>query len=64
MTPAISSDTVYYLNFADGSFDFHGGGFRLAVLLVRSKKNTNHLMSCSLIKNNVLVFTAGGMQAL
>lgn len=36
-TSAISSDTFYYLNFADGSFDFHSGGFNLALLLVRSK---------------------------
>jgi hypothetical protein len=36
-TPAISSDTFYYLNFTDGSFDFHSEGFNLAVLLVRSK---------------------------
>jgi hypothetical protein len=36
-THAISADTFYFLNFADGSFDFHSEGFNLAVLLVRKK---------------------------
>lgn len=34
---AISSDTFYYVNFTDGSFDFHSDGFALGVLLVRNK---------------------------
>ncbi|WP_409260267.1 DUF1566 domain-containing protein [Paraburkholderia sp. MM5384-R2] len=37
-TRAISPDTFYYLNFADGSFDFHSEGFKLAVILVRDKQ--------------------------
>jgi Protein of unknown function (DUF1566) len=36
-TRAISPDTFYYLNFADGSFDFHSEGFNLAAILVRDK---------------------------
>ncbi|WP_167760263.1 DUF1566 domain-containing protein [Paraburkholderia pallida] len=36
-TTAISADTFYYLNFSDGSLDFHSDGFNLGVLLVRKK---------------------------
>jgi hypothetical protein len=36
-TTAISPDTFYFVNFSDGSLDFHSEGFSLAVLLVRNK---------------------------
>lgn len=36
-TSAISADTFYYLDFTDGSLDFHSDGFSLAILLVKDK---------------------------